>query len=124
MDDKHLRETLLERLHVEIQLFKDSMLCRDKEDIYAECYKIELYINIYEILVEETDRMPELLLRKLLYQNFGILDAFYQEWLGRDDSSYAELREYVEDELEVRLADNGNYDGKENGNGKGYNKAA
>lgn len=123
MEEKKLKELLLERLHLEVQLFKDSMLRRSKADIYAGSYKIELYVNLYEILVMETERMQEPLLRKLLYQRSGILDAFYEEWLTKDDSFYTELRDYAEDELEVILA--GKRDmGKETGHGEKYDKAA
>ena len=104
MNEKELRELFLERLHMEIQTFKDSMLCKEKADIYADSYKIEMYINLYEILAEETDRMTEQLLRKLIHQPSGILEAFYQEWLSKDDGFYTELREYVEDEFDVLSA--------------------
>ena len=104
MDERELREIFLERLHLEVQLFKDSMLRRSRADIYARSYKIELYVNLYEIFVMEAERMSEPLLRRLLYQRSGILDAFYEEWLNKDDSFYTELRDYVEDELDVLLA--------------------
>lgn len=123
MDERELREILLERLHLEVQLFKDSMLRRNKADIYAGSYKIELYVNLYEILVTEVERMSEPLLRRLLYQGSGILDAFYEEWLTKDDSFYTELRDYAEDELEVISA--GEKDmGKETEHGEKYDKAA
>ena len=123
MEEKQLRELLLERLHLEVQLFKDSMLRRNKADIYAGSYKIELYVNLYEILVMEVERMSEPLLRKLLYQRSGILDAFYEEWMTKDDSFYTELRNFAEDELEVISA--GEKDmGKETGHGEKYDKVA
>ena len=123
MDERELRETFLEKLHLEVQLFKDSMLRKSKADIYAGSYKIELYVNLYEILVAEVERMPEPLLRRLLYQRSGILDAFYEEWLNKDDSFYTEPRDYAEDELEVISA--GEKDmGKETGHGEKYHKAA
>ena len=123
MDEKKLREIFLERLHVEMNLFKDSMLRRNKADIYAGSYKIELYVNLYEILVAETERMQETLLRKLLYRDSGILDAFYEEWLTKDDSFYTELRDHVEDELDALSA--GEKDkGKETGHEGTINKAA
>ena len=101
MDERQLREVFLERLHIEIQLFKDSMLRKSKADIYAAGYRIELYACLYEILVEQVERMPEELMRAMVYHPCSILDAFYDEWLRKDDSFYTELRDYVEDELEV-----------------------
>ena len=119
MEEKQLRELLLERLHLEVQLFKDSMLRKSKADIYAGSYKIELYVNLYEILVVKAERMQEPLLRKLLYQRSGILDAIYEDWMDSPDSFYAEYREFVDDELR-ELTDRG----KEDGNGEKHDQAA
>lgn len=123
MDKKQLREVFLERLHVEMQVFKDSMLHKSKEFIFEECYKIGVYVNLYEILVEEEERMQEPVIRKLLHEKCGILDAFYEEWLSRDDNSYTELRDYVEDELNT-LAVSRTSNGKEDEYGKRDDKAA
>lgn len=124
MNERQLKEIFFERLHIEIELFKDSMFRKSKADIYALSYKIELYRNLYEILVIQAERMPEPLLRKLLYQQSGILDAFYLEWLSREDSFYTELKEYVEDELDSLLTVKETIKGKENRDGKEKNKAA
>lgn len=125
MDENKLREIFLERLHLEINLFKDSMLQGKKEDIYSASYKIEVYVNLYEILVAEAEEMQEPLLRKLLYQRTGILDAFYEEWMEYPDGFYNEVSEYARDELEVLSAGENN-SGKEDRYGKeqGQNKAA
>ena len=101
MDERELREIFLERLHVELHLFRDSILRKGKADIYSKSYKIEVYRNLYEILADQAAQIKESLLRKLLYQKFGILNAFYEEWLTRDDSMHAELTDYVKDELNV-----------------------
>ena len=53
MDERELREIFLERLHVELHLFRDSMLRRSKSDIYISCYMIDIYITLYEILAEK-----------------------------------------------------------------------
>ena len=103
MSEEELRELFLIRLDIEMQLFKDSMLCKSKEDIYSGSYVIELYTNLYEILVMHTEEMSEESLRTLLYRQSGILDALYWEWSSQDDSFFTELKEYVEDELEVLL---------------------
>ena len=123
MDEKNLREMLLEKLHLEMQLFKDSTLHKEKEDIYAASYRIEVYVNLYEIFAVRVERMGEPLLRRLLYRQTGILDDFYEKWLDREDSFYMELRDHVEDELEV-LSTGGTDRGKETGHGEKFDKAA
>ena len=54
MDEKGLRELLLQRLHMELLLFKDSMFQKEKEDIFMDSYRIEIYVNLYEILLANT----------------------------------------------------------------------
>ncbi|MEZ3462623.1 MAG: DUF3848 domain-containing protein [Lachnospiraceae bacterium] len=90
MDLKELRDLLLKRLHIELQLFKDSILRQSKEEVYKSSYKIEVFVNSYEILVEDMEGLDEDTVRGLLYQNFGILDFLYQEWLTREDCVFDE----------------------------------
>ena len=101
MEEKELRELLSERLHVELHLFKDSMLQRPKEDIYESSYKIEVYVNVYEILMEEVGSLDIETVRGILHWRYGILESLYEEWLGRDDNSFDELKAYVGSELGV-----------------------
>ena len=101
MDEKGLRELLLQRLHMELLLFKDSMLQKEKEDIFMDSYRIEIYVNLYEILLVHTENLQCGMIRGLLALNSGILDHLYREWLDREDSFYVELKEYACGELEV-----------------------
>ena len=124
MDEKELRELFRERLHMELQLFKDSMLQKDKEDIYMASYKTEIYVNLYEIFAAHADSLPCDTIRKLLNLNFGILEAVYQEWLGEEDSFYDELKAYACSELE-NISQTGRAErGKGDEDGEGLDKAA
>ena len=124
MDEKELRELLRERLHMELQLFKDSMLQKDKEDIFKASYKIEIYVNLYEIFAAHADSLPGDTIRRLLKLNLGILEAVYQEWLGEEDGFYDELRDYACSELENILKMRSPKSGKDDENGKGIDTAA
>lgn len=121
MDEKKLRELLCGRLHMELNLFKDSILQKAKEDIYGASYKIEVFVNVYEILLEDADGLGTEEVRRLLYWKHGILEALYQEWLGREDSTLDELRAYVGGELRA-IAGSGR--GKEAEDGTGIGQAA
>lgn len=101
MEEKELRELLQQRLHLELMCFKDSTLQQGKEDIFKASYRIEIYVNLYEILLAYTENLQSGMIRELLGLSFGILDHLYQEWLDREDSFYAELREYACYELET-----------------------
>ncbi len=78
MDEKELRELLRERLHMELQLFKDSLLRKEKEDIFRDSYKIEIYVNLYEIFAAHADSLTADMIRRLLHLNVGILETVYQ----------------------------------------------
>ena len=101
MDEKELRELLQQRIHLELMCFKDSKLQQRKEDIFKASYRIEIYVNLYEILLVHTEKLQEDMIRELLGLGFCILDSLYQEWLDREDNFYEELREYACYELEA-----------------------
>lgn len=103
MEEKELRELLRGRLYMELNLFKDSMLQKAKEEIYGASYQIEVFINVYEILLEDADGLGIDEVRTLLYWKHGILEALYQEWLGREDGILDELRAYVGGELQAMI---------------------
>lgn len=124
MDEKELRELLRERLHMELQLFKDSILQKEKEDIFRASYEIEIYVNLYEIFAVHTDNLQSNIIRRLLKLNFGILESIYQEWLTREDSFFDELRDYACSELENISEMSKTESGKDDENGKGLDKAA
>ncbi len=42
MDENELRDLLSKRLYIELQLFKDSMIQKEKEDIFKSSYEIEI----------------------------------------------------------------------------------
>ena len=126
MDEKGLRELLLQRLHMELLLFKDSMLQKEKEDIFMNSYRIEIYVNLYEILVEHADTLGADTMRMLLNLNYGILETVYQKWMGKKDSFYDELNTYVCNELESvsAMADEVYSDEKEGEHGTEPDQAA
>lgn len=101
MEEKELRELMRARLHMELQLFKDSMLQKGKEDIFKASYRIEIYIDLYEIVLAHVENLQGGMIRELLGLGFGILDHLYQEWMDREDSFYVELKEYACNELEA-----------------------
>lgn len=101
MEEKELRELMRARLHMELQLFKDFMLQKGKEDIFKASYRIEIYIDLYEIVLAHVENLQSGMIRELLGLGFGILDHLYQEWMDREDSFYVELKEYACNELEA-----------------------
>ena len=124
MDENELRDLLSKRLYIELQLFRDSMLRKEKEDIFKSSYEIEIYVNLYEIFMVHLENLDIDTMRRILNLKFGIMEHLYQEWLSRDDSFFDELRAFACDELGV-LSELGNLDCREEAaDGKKSDKAA
>ena len=124
MDENELRDLLSKRLYIELQLFKDSMIQKEKEDIFKSSYEIEIYVNLYEIFMVNIGSLDADTIRRLLNFKFGILEHIYQEWLSREDSFFDELKEYAYDELKV-LSELGNPNQRREGeDGTGSDKTA
>ena len=124
MDENELRDLLSKRLYIELQLFRDSMLRKEKEDIFKSSYEIEIYVNLYEIFMVHLENLDIDTMRRILNLKFGIMEHLYQEWLSRDDSFFDELKAFACDELGV-LSELGSLDcGEEAADGKRSDKAA
>lgn len=124
MNESKLRDLFSERLYLELQLFKDSMLRKEKYDIFKSSYEIEIYVNLYEIFMAHINNLDIDTMRRLLRLPFGILEYIYQEWLTREDGFYDELKTYACDELEV-LSELGSSNHRKDGvDGTGVDKAA
>ena len=94
-----IKELFCKRIYAELLNFKNDMLTQDKEIIYRSSYKIEFFVNVYEILVDQAEKQSEAVLYRLVYQCTGILDSLYEEWLRMEDNAFSELQEYVHNEL-------------------------
>lgn len=123
MDEKGLRELLMQRLYMEFMLFKDSMLQKEKEEIFRSCYEIEIYLCLYEIFAEYVDGMEGGAIRRMLKLNFDILGFLYRGWLEKGDGLFEGLKDYTCSVLEI-ISGKGKRDGKDGRDGKKHNKAA
>lgn len=94
-----IRALFCKKISEELKEFKNSVLKKEKESIYSESYRIEVYVNIYEILMEQAEKLPETVLAVWLKWSTGILAFLYDRWLKIEDSSYEELKKYVEGEM-------------------------
>ena len=94
-----IKELFYKRIYAELLNFKNDMLTQDKEIIYRSSYKIEFFVNVYEILVDQVEKQSDAVLYRLVYQCTGILESLYEEWLRMEDNAFSELREYIHNEL-------------------------
>ena len=81
-------------------------------------------MNLYEIFAVHTDNLQGDTIRGLLNLRFGILEAVYQGWLGKEDGFFDELKAYACRELENISETADPYRGKDDKDGKRLDKAA
>ena len=114
-----MKEVFDIKLHREYLQFKESMLMQGKDELFASCYKIDVYRNLYEIMGGLAGRMPDAML-ETLYWKTGLLDWLYESWVKVEDSYYGELKMHVE-----KAVLNYNLWGKEGGaDGRGKERKA
>lgn len=89
-----IREIFRIRLCREFLQFKESMLAKDKGELFDSCSKIDIYRDIYEITQALAVMLPEEHL-KALYEKSDILGWLYGGWIKEDDSYFQEIKQYV-----------------------------
>lgn len=95
MEEEELRELFCAKINLEIKRFKQDILRKDNETVYANAFQIDGMIRIYELLLEISQEKGEKTLKKLLV--FPILLAFlYDKWLHTEDSHTEELQKCIE----------------------------
>ncbi len=93
-----MKERISERIYGEYQAYKAEILGLPNTEIFGKSYEIDTVVNIYEILMEKVQGLPDDTLAALLPHK-NILMELYDSWLGKDDSSYQELAGHVEEEI-------------------------
>ena len=101
-----MREYFLNRIYGEYQSYKASVLEENGGSIYARCYEIDCMINIYEILKEFAMKLSVSELERLMNHR-DILKYFYELWLKKTDSQYAEMERHVAAEMKKLFSDTG-----------------
>ncbi len=93
-----MRKYFLSRIFGEYQAYKASVLGCTNSEIFGRSFEIDSIVNIYVILTEKADKLPDDTLAVLLEQK-NILGSLYDLWLKKEDRSYQELEEFVTDEV-------------------------
>ncbi|MCD7883126.1 MAG: DUF3848 domain-containing protein [Lachnospiraceae bacterium] len=93
-----MREYFLDRIFGEYQAYRASVLGCPNTEIFGRCYEIDITVNIYEILVEKAEKLPDDILAALM-KHRNILRDLYDLWLKKEDGAYQELEDYVSDEI-------------------------
>lgn len=87
------------KLYLEYLRFKDEMLRKAQDEVFESCYKIDVFLNLYQILVEKAQQLSaEMLL--LLENDENILWELYQGWMKTSDDKYREMSQFVSERLD------------------------
>lgn len=95
--DKKVRKVNA-KLYLEYLQFKDEMLRKTQEEVFESCYKIDVFLNLYQIMVEKAQELSvEILVQ--LEQDEHVLEKLYNGWMKINDSTYEEMVRYVNEKL-------------------------
>ena len=90
MEKEKLAQTFRWKITAEMRLFRERAMQMEKEKIFADAYRIDCAIRIYEILMELSAKlgMPEL---EGCINLGSLLGFLYESWLKEPDSQEEEL---------------------------------
>lgn len=97
--EKELRELFCVKIGLENTCFKKKMLKQSEEVLFERAYQIDTMINLYELLMEMSQKMePEALKTLLVFPN--LLAFLYDRWIKEADSHMEELQGSLEKNVE------------------------
>lgn len=97
--DKKIRKVNT-KLYLEYLRFKDEILRKTQDEVFESCYKIDVFLNLYQIVVEKAQEMSvEMLL--LLENDENILEELYRGWMKTVDDKYGEMDQFVTGKLDT-----------------------
>ena len=93
--EEELRELFCIKIGLENARFKERMLKQSAEVLFERAYQIDTMINLYELLMEMSQKMdPDVLKILLVFPN--LLAFLYDRWLKVKDSHIEELQDALE----------------------------
>lgn len=93
--EKELRELFCVKIGLENAQFKKRMLKQSAEVLFERAYQIDTMFNLYELLIEMSQKMElEVLKTLLVFPN--LLAFLYDRWLKEEDSHIEELQSSIE----------------------------
>ena len=97
--EKELWELFCVKIGLENTCFKKKMLKQSAEVLFERAYQIDTMINLYELLMEMSQKMePEALKTLLVFPN--LLAFLYDRWIKEADSHMEELQGSLEKNVE------------------------
>lgn len=98
MEREELEKLFNVKIGLELERFKKKMLKQEPEEIFARAFQIDCVVNIYEILLEMSQKTEKEALEILLAFP-GLLAFLYSRWTKWDSSFEEELQECLEESV-------------------------
>lgn len=99
MNKETLKALLGMKLCQELRMFRDEELGLNKDEILGDCFKINMYIVIYEILIENMNQMTKSTISGLVDCPGNIINQIYESWLEANGDDYERIKQFVEKEV-------------------------
>ena len=93
------RKLFCTKIGIELENYKRRVLKLKPEEIYRRAYQIDSMIQIYELLMEQSQKISEEMLQVMIVVP-NLLAFLYRRWMQRVDSSEAELFECIMENAE------------------------
>ena len=85
--EEELRELFCIKIGLENSRFKKRMLKQSAEVLFERAYQIDTMLNLYELLMEMSQKMEAEVLKTLL-----VFPNLYDRWIKAEDSHIEELQ--------------------------------
>ena len=90
-----LRGLFCLKINVELEEFKNKLMCKEPKDVYKDAYLIDTMINLEEVLLEKSRMLKPKELRVMIRMP-NLLRFMYDEWLDVEDSRMDEFEAFVD----------------------------
>ena len=99
MHIEQIRGMLYKKLHRELRGYTEKALRNTKLDIIAQCFEINLYIVIYEVLLEVIEKLEYETLKTMIRRE-NILENLYESYTDLYGDDYERVKAFVKEVIE------------------------
>lgn len=98
MEKEELQELFCVKIGLEYGRFRQKVLKENPAEIYGKSYQIDCMVNIYELLLEMSQKMQKEVIESLILVP-NLLAFIYDKWMKQEDSFTQELWECIEESV-------------------------
>ena len=92
-----VKEQFCEKISQELAVFKALKLKTTKEDIFSSSFEVEMYVILYEVLVDQIDDLSEAFMKSLMDEPKGVLKTLYESWLLSKGDNFNQVENFIKE---------------------------